>query len=569
METSAVSDNDRTEPARSPASYLYAALILHAVLVAVVVHWIGIYAWDDGAITLAFSKTFAETGRIALTAASEQVEGFSSIAWFLLNAALARLGPSFEGAIMMAQIATGLCLGLTLVLVRLLADHFGLRPTTTLAVLVVLALFGPSLHEAANGMEMTLLAASGLALVYALYVRRSYAFAAAAAVVFLATRFEAMVYYAAILAPLLRQRRYRDFLALALLGLAIVGVQEWLRLMLFDDYVPNTVRAKVHPPYASTGWGAVDAHYRGAREALASLFPLVLGGIAALVLSRTARSDLMSGLRAPWSIPDRVLILLAPILAVIVFVTAIGKTWGYTGRMEFLALPCGLLLFGMMWDRYVVGRAGVGTRAGHALLAVVTGAIILVSWHESADVPIRIALKNALGDEYRNRTDVNPATYRLTGEAVEHVARLAGRDTIVLLTPDVGGVGLCCSQIRVVDLGLLTNQKLATQGYRAFGEVMAREKPHVLAVQLMWADLAGVYDQPAFAHYQPAIVRNTRLYIRRDLVAAMARKGPLTFCAVTDPICRERALRNHRYVEHSAPEDDRAFLEQGSILLID
>jgi hypothetical protein len=559
-------DNTST---RSPISHLYVALALHAVLVAVVVRWIGIYAWDDGAITLAFSKTFAEAGQVALTAASEQVEGFSSISWFVVNAVLALFRPSFEGAIMMSQIATGVCLGLSLLLVWRLARHFGLRSETTLAVLVTLALFGPSLHEVANGMEMTLLAASGLMLIYTLHVRRSPALFAIVAAVFLAARFEAMIYYAALLAPLLYQKRYRSFFVLAILGLIIVGIQEWLRLALFGDYVPNTIRAKVHPPYASVGSAALYSHYRGGLEALASMFPLVLGAGAALVLSGFARADLLSKLRAPWTIPDTVIILLAPIAAVIVFVTAIGKTWGYTGRMEFLALPCGLILVGLMWDRYVVDRGGLSGKAEHMLLVIVTTGIILLSWHESAAKPISVALANAGGDEYRNRADVNPATYRETAGAVALVGRLAGLDTVVLVTPDVGGVGLCCRNIRVIDLGLLTHQQLAREGYRAFPEVFAKENPDVLAVHLMWAELSGIYDLRAFQEYQPAIVRNTRLYVRQDLVAAMARHQRMRFCEVREPTCRAKALQRHRYAADSTERDDRAFLEQGRILLLE
>lgn len=47
----------------------------------------GTYGWDDGAITLAFARTFADPGHIALTPGSEVVEGFSSPLWFLLAAA--------------------------------------------------------------------------------------------------------------------------------------------------------------------------------------------------------------------------------------------------------------------------------------------------------------------------------------------------------------------------------------------------------------------------------------------------------------------------------------------------
>ncbi|MES2221308.1 MAG: hypothetical protein V4587_10120, partial [Acidobacteriota bacterium] len=41
-------------------------------------------SWDDGAITAAYARTFADSGRIALTPSSPQVEGMSSLTWLLL-----------------------------------------------------------------------------------------------------------------------------------------------------------------------------------------------------------------------------------------------------------------------------------------------------------------------------------------------------------------------------------------------------------------------------------------------------------------------------------------------------
>jgi len=60
---------------------------------------VGDNGWDDGAITLAFSRTFADNGLIALTPHSETVEGFSSVSWFLLNAVAALGRPSYGAAV--------------------------------------------------------------------------------------------------------------------------------------------------------------------------------------------------------------------------------------------------------------------------------------------------------------------------------------------------------------------------------------------------------------------------------------------------------------------------------------
>src|SRR5262249_23947591 len=68
---------------------LLAILAVQSALLLAAIRLVGAHGWDDSAITLAYARTFAETGRIALTPASEHVEGFSSVAWFGLNALVA------------------------------------------------------------------------------------------------------------------------------------------------------------------------------------------------------------------------------------------------------------------------------------------------------------------------------------------------------------------------------------------------------------------------------------------------------------------------------------------------
>ena len=71
---------------------------------------IGDNGWDDGAITLAFSRTYAHHGLIALTPHSETVEGFSSVSWFLLNALVALAKPSYHSSILISQVVSALCI---------------------------------------------------------------------------------------------------------------------------------------------------------------------------------------------------------------------------------------------------------------------------------------------------------------------------------------------------------------------------------------------------------------------------------------------------------------------------
>jgi hypothetical protein len=82
-------------------------------------------------------------------------------------------------------------------------------------------------------MEMTLLTASGLALVYALYFLQNRLLLTIAIVVFLTARFEAMIYYAVMLFPLLLRRQFRSFVLLSVFGLLIAGLQECRKIYSF------------------------------------------------------------------------------------------------------------------------------------------------------------------------------------------------------------------------------------------------------------------------------------------------------------------------------------------------
>src|SRR3569623_1229577 len=136
---------------------------LAALLVVCVV--VGDNGWDDGAITLAFSRTFARHGVVALTGRSEVVEGFSSLSWWLLNAAVALVRPSFAAAILASQLLAALCIcGATVLLARTCA-LLGRDRRWATGTVILFAAWGCSFSEASNGMEMGLLAVAVLSMV--------------------------------------------------------------------------------------------------------------------------------------------------------------------------------------------------------------------------------------------------------------------------------------------------------------------------------------------------------------------------------------------------------------------
>jgi hypothetical protein len=139
---------------------------------------------------------------------------------------------------------------------------------------------------------------------------------------------------------------------------------------------------------------------------------------------------------------------------------------------------------------------------------------------------------------------------------------------IVFLTPDIGGLGLCCGDIRVVDIALLTNRRLARDGYHALPEVFSTENPDVLEVHGPWAALSKIYNSPEFnAKYQAALVNGTPLYVRNDIAESLSANSYAKYCRINSQ-CLVAALKTHRYVNQTTRDDDIAFLRRGQVLII-
>ena len=544
---------------------LTSVLVIQVVVMLIMIRSLSTHGWDDGAVTLAYSHTFAETGRIALTAASEQVEGFSSLSWFLINALFATLHPGFEGAICASQVLAATCIAVGTIFLFLITQRLNLRENTTVAVVMVFAVFGPSVSEVANGMEMGLLTASGLALVYALYFRPNWTLVTVSSTLFLTTRFEAMIYYAVILVPLLPRRRYRGFLLLACLGLVVVGIQEAARWLLFGDILPNTLYAKMHTPYSKSGRSAAISRVFAALEIAIVMAPVIFAGVVLAFFKKVRPSN--PHLAKPGWVSD-IIVVAVPIIGVEAFSLVTGRNWGYMGRMQFLAFPFALLLSAELFEHF---SGALSSRASSVILTVVSVGTITLSWWLCAAVPMSRSFAALTGDgtSFPESFSTTPASFRVTGLAVDRLRGLLGMRTIVFVTPDVGGLGLCCSRIRVVDIGLLTNRELAKRGYSALPDLLAVERPDVVEVHQIWATSSRVYSLPLFRlGYGAAIVDHTRLYLRRDHVDSLIRQGKATWCSVQENLCAAMALKTHRYVSTSSHVDDVEFVASGRFLLV-
>ncbi|GMO63623.1 hypothetical protein [Bradyrhizobium ottawaense] len=532
-------------------------IAMQVAITMAVVLLVGTRGWDDGAITLAYSKTFAATGRIALTPLSEQVEGFSTIAWFLINSFVALFQPSFATAIAVAQGMTGLFFCLSILQIWLLTKDLKLDKFASALLLSTYAALGMSLSEIANGMEMPLLCFTGVGVVRNLYFRSNLLQAAAFGSVFLLTRFEAMVYYAFILAPLLYERRTKDFVILALTGTAVLGGTEALRLWLFSDWVPNTIYAKMQPPYHEDNLRELVKKVSAAFEVVRAM-PLLFSSIAVIVYLHFAR--FLDAFNQRTELFTKSLYLFAPMFGVIAFNSAIGTNWGYVGRMQTLVFPFALLLFGFWSKKLELFRSEL--QRSYVLIATIV--TVVVSWWSSAKPPLSQAYLTIRSQAQSAPFGVTPASYRLTGLAVDRIRELTGRASITFLTPDVGGVGLCCSRVRIVDLGILANRILAHQGYGALDEVISTERPEVIEAHEMWAKIPMLYKLASFTQsYEPLIIDNTRMYVRRDVAKELLVSGFAVTCSLEDKDCRSRALIEHRYALYSTKDDDFEFLKSG------
>ena len=537
---------------------------LQTAITALIVLAVGARGWDDGAITLAFSHTFADTGRIALNAASEQVEGFSSPSWFLLNALAAKFNLGFFGAVYCSQILTAVAFGLSTLFVVLLAGRLGLRFGTTLAIGVALSLFGPTLTEISNGMEMTLLSASSLALVYFLYFSRNSVLAMVAAAAFLLTRFEAAIYYAVMVIPLFFFGRTKTFVWFCLFGAAVVLLEEGVRYAIFSDVLPATIHAKSHFPYSKSGWLGVASHVISTLEFAIPVFPLLLAGGAVWVFggrSVRAAQDFAMARR------NELMALSAAVVAIELFAVVAGVNLGYLGRMEFAAFPFVFLLFGLVFDWFAAGFRPAARRV--ALIAALS-AEVAFSWAISARTAVAdIAMFVRRDPALEQPRIVTPGFFRGTGLAADHLRGLLGLKVIAFMTPDVGGVGLCCSQVRVVDLGMLTNARLAARGYAAFADVMTTERPDLIEVHSPWAKRTAIYNRSVFVKsYQPIYLDGTRLYVRNDHVQPLLASGAARWCAPRASACQGLNLAGHRYATAADPGDDRAYFSAGKVLIV-
>lgn len=499
-------------------------------------HMVGAYAWDDGAITLAYARTLAETGNFSLTSNSEVVEGSSSLLFCLLAALGHRVFAfDFDQFLLFSRtLAFLFSLSTAALLFHGLKRYM---PDTAPRLLITgLTLCMPMfIRESLNGMEMTLFATVMLAFVLAFEKRLPWMWLIIPCL--LATRFEAIFYlgFGLFFTAIFSQQNRKQAMQWLVFSLTCFLIFSLARWFYFGDYLPNTVHAKMHPPYS--GGDLITKAYRklsGALEFVNVFFAFLVAGLVTWVV-RFEKAQLKQDLKA-WLI-----------VAFAVFACLTGRNWGYDGRMFIACLPLFVLVLVQVTTVWAqdsnqrTGSASTPTARTPQLTAMALTVLCLVCnvWANRSAVieNVQIALVGAYRENILpqrlsklvegrlamlNESPVTPASYRRTGQSIDALRKMLNLETITFMVPDVGGLALCCDRIKVVDSALLTNAQLARQGYAAFETVIKASSPDVIETHSIWSQVTNIYQSPYFlSHYQPMVFDNMLLWVHKRWLTAL------------------------------------------------
>ncbi len=492
-----------TQPraARRDGTIVFVATLLINAAVAAA---IGSRGWDDGAITMAFADTFAHTGRISITPASEVVEGFSSPFWLLLLAGVYRLVPlGFGGMILAAQLLTGLsaALGATLLwdLLR--------RSLPRMAVILSVAVFtyAPFLIETANGMEMTALSVVVLAILRLITRTRSSAsalFALAALVPWI--RLEAagylLVAFAAMIVLARDSRRARPLILGTLTSLLALTAA---RFAVFGAVIPNTILAKRWAVYGADslaqhiGIPLIDLGYALAPGALVALFSIGM---------RSPAIDLASIRHG--TVHRSVAYVAGYVVAVGLFNEIAGYNWGYHGRMQQSIIAPAVVV--AVWIAPAASRRSLDSlrRIASVVLAMACLTVFGIFFAGEEEMTRTLPIGRA--------DDTTPMSIAATARAVDDIRARLNLPVMSVLIPDIGGTALCCRQLQILDLGMLADRKLARDGYEAAGRYVEEKRPDAI-VDPSWGAGSKIYETSYFAdNYEPIASGERWIYLRRD-----------------------------------------------------
>ena len=486
---------------------------------------VGVVAWDDGYITLAFARTFAETGHIGLTSYSETVEGATSPIWFLLMAGIYKLGlTSFYGFHLASQLMAALCAGATAVLLyRLILPS---APRAAWWIGFVTLLLGTFRTETANGMEMTLLCLAVLGIMTLIQDRREqpvFGLVALAAIVPFVRLEAAGFVIAGAIGIALFSRQVRVGLAIIASSFISIMAISYLRYVVFGTFgLTNTMIAKQQSPYTPP-FGTPAWNFQTLTTVLIEpVFTILPAVVVAFVLSRLSGVKASSSFRelaqlaTSRRLPARMSFGIAYALAYLVFIFAFGSNYfAPPGRMGAAASLALIVVAAMAIP---VSKSEPFRSLTRSSYAAVVSALIVVGLLSQDLAWIYIARLNTDPKLAFNST----VAYRKNGEAIDHVRELLQLQSIRALLADVGAPSLCCDRVEVLDLGLLANTELSRSGWEGFADYLREKQPDLIQTHGVWSQESGIYDNAQFVqNYTPVVVFDSLFYLRNDHFARL------------------------------------------------
>lgn len=497
------------------------ACLLVVLALAWVAYVIGPRGWDDGAITVAFARTFALTGDFALTTISERVEGFSSLLYMgLLSLLIPTAAEQMDVQILISQMLTVASLVGAGIMLFTALDRAVPSVAARLFIVALFLAFPLHFRETMNGMEMALLGLLFISWVWAADTGRA-GLEFMLVPLILLTRFESIFYLGVVYGALFvtqSNRRYHFFSrgVVVIFFFSLITLVRWIWL---QDFMPNPIWAKLQPPYSvdSTLLAEVRSKLFGLQAFFTILGPLLLAGLFFLLFRPSA-----------WIFETYAFWL---VVAFLLFTLFTGRSSGYDGRMFLGLLP--VLVF-LVAD--IVARSSRREGSDHApflvlsaALAIVllvnigelknTSLLVLKRLDELGRLPTPVS-RTIAGPISRAGFPANPAVYAANGHIADEVRQLIDQEQIVLMAPDIGGLGLCCAPgtLEVIDNALLANRRLAKEGYSEFRTLLVERRPELILTHFIWASYSGIYKLDFFSeNYRPMILRNTLFWVRADI----------------------------------------------------
>ena len=508
----------------APAELLPSLLFFLAIAFQVFVAWkFRALTWDDSAITLGFSRTFAMTGKIEPTPGSGIVEGYSTTLWMLLMTAVAKVLSNPHALLAAAKVAS---LALNLASLFLMREWFDTWMPRALGTLIA-GICGCSFmhYETINGMETPLL----LALILSMLLLRRWHhrsarwmyLAAGAGVVM--TRWEAIW----LLIPfVLMERPSRRAILSASVWVSTFVALSIGRRLYFGDFLPNTITAKHGVPYV-TGTPHEQLGQHLLQLSLIAGYPAYFAVVVLLfLLAQGLVSPPHTTRRKPWEFYFTMLFVIFSVALTV----GIGYNWGPPLRSFYTGWP---FLFALLLFPLAKGWSAPRLR-WFSLVAVGVMALFTLVHVRRSLRELRLSYAPAY------MPDATVAKIGTVSDALSAIQQATGKHDLLFAGPDMGAVMLFSSGIRVIDLGLLCNRTLAHERYGAMERyVLEQQKPDVIEVHGLWTPLTGLETSERFHQdYRPVMVNGKRMFLRNSLIASIpqANLQRLTFVpGVEDP----------------------------------